>query len=152
MRGKGLLGEIQGSFPPALRGKLGWMTPRIRCENGTGNETCFRGSRSQAGAHFFSNSPGMLTTGHKTTVILQDWLPERLPFRAERSVRNLLLALSVSRSRRNCRNCRINSARHTYLNSTSSAPRSSPDPTRAAPASPATAKRHTQTTIPFSRR
>ena len=36
--------------------------------------------------HFFAYAPGTLTTGHKTTVILQDGHPERLSFRAERSV------------------------------------------------------------------
>jgi len=35
--------------------------------------------------HFLAYSPGTLTTGHKTTVILQDCHPERSSFRAERS-------------------------------------------------------------------
>src|SRR6266704_2523926 len=47
------LAEFKGRSHLPLRGKLGWMTPRIWCENDTGYERCFRGSRSQAGAHFF---------------------------------------------------------------------------------------------------
>src|SRR5713101_1123574 len=142
------LAKFKGRCHLPLRGKLGWMTPRIRCENDAGYETCFRGSRSQAGAPFFADAPGTLTTGHKTTVILQDCHAKRLSFRAERSV----IEESASRFYPLVATAETSGLRHTCLNSTSSPPQSSPDPTRAPPASPATAKRRTQTTIPFSRR
>src|SRR2546430_16465175 len=47
------LAEFKGRSHLPLRGKLGWMTPRIWCENDTGYERGFRASRSQAGAPFF---------------------------------------------------------------------------------------------------
>jgi hypothetical protein len=50
------LAKFKGRCHLPLRGKLGWMTPHIRCENDAGYETCFRGSRSQAGAPFFARS------------------------------------------------------------------------------------------------
>lgn len=37
------LAEFSGRYHLPLRGKLGWMTPRIRCENDARYETCLSG-------------------------------------------------------------------------------------------------------------
>ncbi len=53
-RGKGLA-RYYGRFIPnlPLRGKLGWMTPRSRCENDAGYETRLPGPPIPSGGPFF---------------------------------------------------------------------------------------------------
>jgi hypothetical protein len=47
------LAEFSGRYHLPLRGKLGWMTPRIRCENDAGYETCLSGLPVPSWSPFF---------------------------------------------------------------------------------------------------
>src|ERR1700693_3234448 len=91
------------------------MTPRIRCENEAGHDTCFGLPVPSWSPIFLPTRQARLTAGHNTTVVLQAYHPEGCHSeRSEAWSSKLLRDLSVGRNRRNYRNS-IQLLRHRNL-------------------------------------